>query len=173
MRRAKSALYDVRKQRVWPGRDDKILASWNGLMVPGIAEAARAFADEKYRDVAIDSATFLFENLVNGGRVLRSFKDGRARIADIQDHASLGLAARAINELTFDRSWLDKARQLGDSVVRWFWGRRDRRVLRHSVRSRATHRAAARGQRQCDAIGYVAASRSSCYPSRRVVRRRR
>ncbi len=122
VRRAKSALYEVRKQRVWPGRDDKILASWNGLMVRGIAEAARAFADEKYRDVAIDSATFLFQNLVNDGRVLRSFNDGRARIAGyLEDHASLGLAALTIYELTFERSWLDKARQLGDSVVRWFW----------------------------------------------------
>jgi uncharacterized protein len=122
IRRAKSALYEVRQQRVWPGCDDKILASWNGLMVRGIAEAARAFANEKYRAVAIDSATFLFENLVNDGRVLRSFKDGRARIAGyLEDHASLGLAALAIYELTFDGSWLDKARRLGDSVVRWFW----------------------------------------------------
>jgi uncharacterized protein len=122
IRRAKSALYEVRQQRVWPGRDDKILASWNGLMVRGIAEAARAFANEKYRAVAIDSATFLFENLVTDGRVLRSFKDGRARIAGyLEDHASLGLAALAIYELTFDGSWLDKARRLGDSVVRWFW----------------------------------------------------
>jgi uncharacterized protein YyaL (SSP411 family) len=122
VKRAKTALYAARKHRVWPGRDDKILASWNGLMVRGIAEAARAFGNERYREVAIGSATFLFEHLVRDGRVLRSYKDGRARIAGyLEDHAALGLAALSIYELTFDDAWLDRARQLGDAVVRWFW----------------------------------------------------
>jgi len=120
--RAKTALYAARAHRVWPGRDDKILASWNGLMVRGIAEAARAFGSERYRDIAIDSATFLFERLVTNGRVLRSYKDGRARIAGyLEDHASLGLAALAIYELTFDTNWLERARALSDACVAWFW----------------------------------------------------
>jgi uncharacterized protein YyaL (SSP411 family) len=122
VRRAKTALYAARKHRVWPGRDDKILASWNGLMVRAIAEAARAFGNERYREMAIGSATFLFEHLVRDGRVFRSYKDGRARIAGyLEDHAALGLAALSVYELTFDDAWLDRARQLGDAVVRWFW----------------------------------------------------
>jgi uncharacterized protein YyaL (SSP411 family) len=122
VRRAKTALYAVRKHRVWPGRDDKILASWNGLMVRGIAEAARAFGNQRYREIAVESAAFLFEHLTANGRVLRSYKDGRARIAGyLEDHASLGLAALSIYELTFDATWLDRARNLGDAVVRWFW----------------------------------------------------
>jgi uncharacterized protein YyaL (SSP411 family) len=122
VQRAKAALYVVRKQRVWPARDDKILASWNGLMVRGIAEAARAFGDERYREAAIESATFLFDRLVVDGRVLRSYKDGRARITGyLEDHASLGLAALSIYELTFDSQWLSRGRQMGDAVVRWFW----------------------------------------------------
>jgi uncharacterized protein YyaL (SSP411 family) len=122
VRRAKAALYAVRKQRVWPGRDDKVLASWNGLMVRGIAEAARALGNERFRDVAIESATFLFDHLIHDGRVFRSYKDGRARIAGyLEDHASLGLAALSIYELTFDSAWLARARQMGDAVVRWFW----------------------------------------------------
>jgi uncharacterized protein YyaL (SSP411 family) len=120
--RAKTALYAVRAHRVWPGRDDKILASWNGLMVRGIAEAARAFGSERYRQIAIDGATFLFDHLVTDGRVFRSYKDGRARIAGyLEDHASLGLAALAIYELTFDAQWLDRARVLSDACVAWFW----------------------------------------------------
>jgi len=122
VRRAKAALYEARKRRVWPGRDDKVLASWNGLMVRGIAEAARAFGNARYRQVAIESATFLFERLVHEGRVFRSYKDGRARIAGyLEDHASLGLAAMSIYELTFDEVWLARSRQMGDAVVRWFW----------------------------------------------------
>jgi uncharacterized protein YyaL (SSP411 family) len=122
VKRAKTALYAARKHRVWPGRNDKILASWNGLMVRGIAEAARAFGNERYREMAIGSATFLFEHLMRDGRVFRSYKDGRARIAGyLEDHAALGLAALSVYELTFDDAWLDRARQLGDAVVRWFW----------------------------------------------------
>ena len=120
--RAKSMLYEVRSKRVWPGRDDKILASWNGLIVRALAEAARAFDDDGYRALAIDGATFLFDHLVRDARVLRSYSAGRARIAGyLEDHASVGLAALAVYELTFDGVWLERARELGDSMTRWFW----------------------------------------------------
>ena len=120
--RAKSALYEVRSKRVWPGRDDKILASWNGLMVRALAEAARAFGDAEYRSLAVDGATFLFDHLVRDGRVLRSYSAGRARIAGyLEDHASVALAALAVYELTFDDLWLERARSLGDSMTTWFW----------------------------------------------------
>ncbi|MEO6877069.1 MAG: thioredoxin domain-containing protein, partial [Gemmatimonadaceae bacterium] len=120
--RSKAALYAVRKVRVWPGLDDKILASWNGLMVRGIAEAARAFDNDAYRKVAVESAEFLFTKLQRDGRVLRSYKNGTARIAGyLEDHASLGLASIAVYELTFDATWLARAREIGDAMVKWFW----------------------------------------------------
>jgi uncharacterized protein YyaL (SSP411 family) len=119
---AKAKLYEVRSKRVWPGRDDKILASWNGLMVRALAEAARAFGDDEYAALATDGATFLFERLVQDGRVLRSYSGGRARIAGyLEDHAAVGLAALAVYELTFDDHWLVRARDLGASMTRWFW----------------------------------------------------
>jgi Highly conserved protein containing a thioredoxin domain len=59
---------------------------------------------------------------VTDGRVFRSYKDGRARIAGyLEDHAALGLAALAIYELTFETLWLDRARMLCDACVAWFW----------------------------------------------------
>ncbi len=119
---AKKKLYDVRAGRVWPGLDDKVLASWNGLMVRGIAEAARTFGRDDYRDAAVSGAEFLFKEMERGGRVFRSFKDGRARIAGyLEDHAALGLAAIAVYELTFDARWLDRAREMSAAVVQWFW----------------------------------------------------
>src|SRR5512146_944901 len=122
VRRGRARLYEARKQRVWPGRDDKVLTSWNCLMVRAIAEAARAFDDATYRQVAIESGAFLFDSLLRDGRVFRSFKNGRARIAGyLEDHASLGLAALSLYELTFDRVWLDRARELGDTMVQRFW----------------------------------------------------
>jgi uncharacterized protein YyaL (SSP411 family) len=119
---AKKKLYDVRKARVWPGLDDKVLASWNGLMVRGIAEAARAFQRDDYRAAAVESGEFLFTHMVRDGRVFRSFKNGDARIAGyLEDHAALGLAAMSLYELTFDRVWLDRARSMAMASVRWFW----------------------------------------------------
>ena len=120
--RSKRTLYEIRKRRVWPGLDDKVLASWNGLMVRGIAEAARAFGNDEYRRFAIDAGTFLFEKMVVDGRVLRSFKGGRARIAGyLEDYAAIALAALSLYELTFDVGWLARARSLGDNIVRFFW----------------------------------------------------
>jgi uncharacterized protein YyaL (SSP411 family) len=121
--RSKRALYEIRKRRVWPGLDDKVLASWNGLMVRGIAEAARALGNDEYRKVAIEAGSFLFEKMVRDGRVLRSYKNGHARIAGVlEDYASLALAALSLYELTFDAEWLARARELGDTIVRLFWG---------------------------------------------------
>jgi uncharacterized protein YyaL (SSP411 family) len=120
--RARKTLYDVRRDRVWPGLDDKVLASWNGLMVRGIAEAARAFQRDDYRDAAVAAGEFLFRSMTRDGRVFRSFKNGEARLAGyLEDYGSLALAAIALYELTFDSAWLDRARSLGESVVRWFW----------------------------------------------------
>jgi uncharacterized protein len=126
--RARSVLYAERAKRVWPGRDEKLIASWNGLMLRGIAEAARAFSNVEYRALALRCGDFLFSEMVRdagpaeGLRVLRSYKDGVARIGGfLEDYASLGLAALALYELTFERTWLDRARSLASSVVRWFW----------------------------------------------------
>lgn len=119
---AKQRLFQAREQRVRPGRDDKVLASWNGLMVRAIAEAARAFGTESHKALAIEGATFLFEKMIIDGRVMRSYKDGRARIPGyLEDHAALGLAFLSVYELTFDDRWLERARAMSDATVRWFW----------------------------------------------------
>jgi uncharacterized protein YyaL (SSP411 family) len=120
--RARATLYEARAKRVWPGRDDKILASWNALMVRALAETARAFGRDDYRAMALRTADFLFRALVRDGRVMRSYKDGESRIPGyLEDHASLGLAALSLYELTFDGEWLARARSLGESMVQWFW----------------------------------------------------
>src|SRR5687768_16838186 len=120
--RAKKALYDVRAKRVWPGLDDKILAGWNGLMLRGLAEAARVFGRPEDRALAVKNGEFLFSRMVRDGRALRSFKNGEARLAGyLEDHAALGLGALGLYELTFDAAWLDRARAMCDAMLRWFW----------------------------------------------------
>jgi uncharacterized protein YyaL (SSP411 family) len=120
--RAKPILYAARARRIWPGRDEKVLAGWNGLMLRGLAEAARVFGRPADRELAITNGDFLFSRMVREGRALRSYKDGDARLAGyLEDHAALGLGALALYELTFDGTWLERARSMCDTMLRWFW----------------------------------------------------
>ncbi len=120
--RARRILFEARERRVRPGLDDKILAAWNGLMLRGVAEAARVFGDDSWRALALANGEFLFRELVHEGRVLRSFTRGRAKIPGfLEDHAAVALGAVALYELTFDRLWLDRARTLAGTIMEQFW----------------------------------------------------
>ena len=123
--RAGGKLLAARSARVWPGRDDKIIASWNGLMVRALFTAAEAFDESDYANVALRSAEFLFDALTKetGGdlRALRSFNRGEARIPGfLEDHAALALAAIAAYERTFDSKWLKRAAALATSCAKHF-----------------------------------------------------
>ena len=120
--RARRILYEARERRVRPGLDDKILASWNGLMLRGVAEAARAFDDAELHALAVRNGEFLFRELVRGEQVLRSYKKGVAKIAGfLEDYAAVALGALALYELTFERKWLERARRLADEILARFW----------------------------------------------------
>ncbi|MBC7790453.1 MAG: thioredoxin domain-containing protein [Anaerolineae bacterium] len=120
--RGREILYEARSRRVWPARDDKILASWNGLMLRAVAEAARVFGREDYRTLAERNGQFLFAEMVRAGRVFRTHKDGLTRINGfLEDYAAIGLGALAMYELTFDGKWFDRASELAHSMIEWFW----------------------------------------------------
>ena len=121
--RARARLYEVRARRVWPGRDEKILAGWNGLMLRGVAEAARAFGTVELRTLALRNGEFLLRELVReDGRVMRSHTDGVTKIPGfLEDHAAVALAFLALHALTFERRWLDAARRTADAIGQWFW----------------------------------------------------
>ncbi|HEY8311518.1 MAG TPA: thioredoxin domain-containing protein, partial [Gemmatimonadaceae bacterium] len=111
--RAKTILYERRALRVWPARDDKVLAGWNGLALRGIAEAARALEREDFRAVALRNASFLDAHMVLSGRVMRSFKDGVTRIQGfLEDQASVALGFITVFEQSLDVKWLGVARTL-------------------------------------------------------------
>ena len=119
---SRATLLAARERRVRPGRDEKVLASWNGLMLRAMAEGARAFDDATLAESALAAGRFLRTALVRDGRVLRSWRDGTARIPGfLEDHAALALGFIALYQLTFDRAWLDDALALNASCVRWFW----------------------------------------------------
>ena len=120
--RARRVLYDARAKRIWPGRDEKILASWNGLMLRGVATAARAFDRKDFGELAIRNAEFLSREMVRKGRVMRSYKEGVTRIGGfLEDHAAVALGFLAVYELTFDGRWVDHAEEIARSMIEWFW----------------------------------------------------
>jgi hypothetical protein len=120
--RARRMLYTQREKRVHPGLDDKVLASWNGLTLAALAEAASALARPDYLAAAVRNAEFLTSAMVRDGRLLRSWRDGQARItAYLEDHAMVGAGLLALYEATFDRRWLDESRRLAEETLRLFW----------------------------------------------------
>jgi uncharacterized protein len=116
------ALYKHRSRRVWPGRDDKRLAAWNALMISALAEAGAFLPCRDYLDAAVACAGFVQRDLRDErGRLLRSYKDGEARIgAYLEDHAYLVEALLTLYEATFDTRWFDAARETADQMIERF-----------------------------------------------------
>jgi uncharacterized protein len=115
-------LFAIRQRRVRPGRDEKVLAAWNGLMLRSFALAARITGRQDYREAAVKNATFLLEKLKEDGRLHRSYKDGRARFNGyLEDYAMVADGLVALYEATFETRWLVEADALCDAVSELFW----------------------------------------------------
>ena len=120
--RGRRTLREVRERRVHPPRDDKVLTSWNGLMLRSLAEAAVGLGRADYLRAAIDNANFLLETMRPKGRLLRTYRDGQARLLGyLEDHAFLADGLLALYEATFDSRWLGEAISLAGSMVGLFW----------------------------------------------------
>jgi uncharacterized protein YyaL (SSP411 family) len=119
---AKRKLFAAREPRVRPGRDEKILTDWNGLMLRAFAEAALYLNRDDYRQVAVANAQFLLDTLWDGQRLLHNFKDGRARFNGyLDDYANLADGLLALYGLTFEFRWLEHAIVLVDKMIEQFW----------------------------------------------------
>ena len=116
------ALYGVRRERVWPGLDDKRLTAWNALMISALADAGAVLGRPDYLAAASDCAGFVLEQLRDeSGRLLRTWKDGRARLnAYLEDHAFLVEALLTLYEASFEAPWFEAARELADTMIRRF-----------------------------------------------------
>jgi uncharacterized protein YyaL (SSP411 family) len=114
-------LDEVRRHRPRPARDEKILASWNGLMLRAMAEGARVFGNDGYAQAAVRNGEFLWRVMVRDGRVYRTHTRGETRIPGfLEDQAAVALGFLALHQLTFDRTWFDRARELADGCVSKF-----------------------------------------------------
>ncbi len=115
----RAELYDARAKRIWPGLDDKRLTSWNALAISALAEAGAVLRRKDYVEAATEAATFVLRDLRDDdGRLLRTYKDGDARLnAYLEDHAFLLEALIVLYEATFEPRWFAAARELADTML--------------------------------------------------------
>ena len=126
---ARARLLALRAERVRPGRDEKVLTAWNGLLLRALAEAARVLERDDYRAAAERNAEFVLVELRRGGRLLRSWKRGgagdragQAKLAGyLEDYAAYADGLLALYEATFEPRWLSEARGLADQIITLFW----------------------------------------------------
>src|SRR5215207_1934786 len=118
----KQRLREARERRVWPALDDKRLCAWNALMISALADAGAALERADYRDAAVACAEFVWRDMRDsGGRLLRTYNRGRARLnAYLEDHAFLLEALLTLYETTFEPRWFEAARELAETILARF-----------------------------------------------------
>ncbi|MDP1717436.1 MAG: thioredoxin domain-containing protein, partial [Burkholderiales bacterium] len=118
---ARAKLLAAREQRIWPGRDEKVLVSWNALMIRGMARAARVFNEPTWGHSAQRAADFIRSVMWRDGRLLATHKDGRAHLnAYLDDHAFLLDALIELMQAEFRSDDLEFARELAELLLAHF-----------------------------------------------------
>lgn len=116
---ARETLYAARARRVPPGKDDKILASWNGLMIGAMAEGARVLGAGRWLEVAERAADFILATMTTAdGRLLHSYRAGVAHLNGyLEDYAFVGGGLLDLYEAGGSERWLREARMLAERMV--------------------------------------------------------
>ncbi|WP_224364345.1 thioredoxin domain-containing protein [Hyalangium versicolor] len=119
---ARKALFEHREKRVKPGRDDKLLSGWNGLMIRGLAFASRVFERPEWARLAASAADFVLSKMWDGTRLVRSYEEGGSRIDGfLEDYGDLAAGLTALYQATFEVKYLEAAVALGKRAVELFW----------------------------------------------------
>jgi uncharacterized protein YyaL (SSP411 family) len=115
-------LYEARSERVRPGLDDKRLTAWNALMVSALAEAGAVLERDEYVQAAVQCASFILDQMRGpDGRLLRTWKDGQARLdAYLEDHAFLLEALITLYETTFEPRFYREATAVASAIIERF-----------------------------------------------------
>jgi len=116
-------LFTAREKRVHPLKDDKIITSWNGLMIAALSKGSQVFGEKAYADAAANAAQFILKNLrTNDGRLLRRFRQKEALYPGyLDDYAFLVWGLIELYEATFDIIFLEEAVALNQAMLDIFW----------------------------------------------------
>ncbi|MFN2746371.1 thioredoxin domain-containing protein [Bacillus sp. z60-18] len=119
---ARNKLFEKRQTRTYPHVDDKVLTSWNALMIAGLAKAAKVYEMPEYLDMARTAASFIEGELIKDGRVMVRYRDGEVKHKGfIDDYAFLLWAYLELYEASFDLNELRKAKELAEDMTGLFW----------------------------------------------------
>ena len=122
LKRSRAKLFEVRERRIKPGRDEKVLTAWNGMMLASFAEAAAILEREDYFAVARRNARFALDNLRYDGLLLRTYKDGKAKLnAYLEDYAFLSDGLLTLYEVTGELEWFEEALAIVKTMLEEFW----------------------------------------------------
>lgn len=117
----KQRLWETREKRIHPFKDDKILSSWNGLMIHSLVQAGAAFSEPRYFELALKAAQFIQKNMWDGQRLLRRWRENEALYnAGLDEYAFLIRALISLFEADLGSEWLIWAKKLTDIVLNQF-----------------------------------------------------
>ncbi|MFT4922886.1 MAG: hypothetical protein ACI8XM_002105, partial [Haloarculaceae archaeon] len=121
LERARGQAFDARTERPRPARDEKVLASWNGLAISALAEGAIVLEDD-YAEIASEALAFVRERLWDGDKLFRRYKNGERKVDGyLEDYAFLGRGAVDLYQATGDVDHLAFAMDLAEAIVDRFW----------------------------------------------------
>jgi len=120
--RGRQRLLLEREKRIHPGLDDKVLVSWNGLMLATFAEAGRVLDRQDYVDIAKNNATFVLDQMAPEGRLQHTYRDGQVKIdAFLEDYALYALGLLELYRATWELRWITQARDWAEHILDHFW----------------------------------------------------
>ena len=115
-------LLDVRSKRIPPGLDDKILTSWNALMISALAKGFRVSNEQSFLSAAEKCISFIENHLVKNGKLLRTYKNGTSKIqAYLEDYSYFISALLDIFEINPKSKYLETAQTFGNYLIDYFW----------------------------------------------------
>ena len=124
---ASAKLFAAREKRIRPGRDEKILTSWNGLMISGFAKGYSITCDTKYLQAAKNAVKFIETKIaVSDGRLLRTFKDGKSKLnAYLDDYGFYTGGLLDLFAVDSRSEYLEKAIKYNDFMLEHFWDEKE------------------------------------------------
>lgn len=120
---SKAKLLNVRAKRIRPGLDDKVLTSWNALMIAGYVDAYNALGSSEYKEIALQAGKFIADKqLQKDGRLNRNFKDGKSSInAFLDDYALTINAFLKLYQATLDKEWINRSELMTQYCLEHFF----------------------------------------------------
>lgn len=117
----KKILFDERQNRIHPFTDDKILTSWNGLVMSGLSKGYQITGNDRYKEAALQAAQFIKDNMFEDNRLYHSYRLGnKIEKQFLEDYAYLMQGLIDLYEISYDYKWIKFAKQLGNNAINLF-----------------------------------------------------